>query len=363
MSAVVPARARSLQLPRSVSDRLGVGQVLGGRKRVALYRRLGRFSSRGFDSKIVIENMLMQARKRNLYSVPLLEGWLRQINNGQRFSDVIGPYIPSSEQLAIASGESSGDMTHGFDMAVYISQSNAKIVSAVKTGLSYPLFLLVMLAGLLAFIAYITPVMADMFPPEQWPPLSKALYHVSSAVRSFGILAALAAVCATIMAVLSLPRWVGPVRDSVEKILPPWSIYREVQGGLFLVTLAGIVNAGSPIDDALRRLRRIASPWLSAHLAKAVYAIAEGRRPSEALDTGLISEGLADDLQAYDRAGAMNESIVMLGQDCVQLVVEGVESICMKLRIAVMLAVAVGMVWTWGAFVMTFVAMRAANAI
>ena len=361
MSAVIG----QVQLPAAVGGlRLYLAKqaLLGGRSRLALYRRLGRFASRGFDVKVPLEDMLTRARQRKRDTAHVLETWLKGINNGQRFSDILGSDVPAAERMAIASGEETGNTDEGFAMAAYIVESNARLRSALVAGLAYPILLVISFAIMLGFIAWLViPVMEQVYSMEFWPPVSAALWYVAAAVRHYGAYTGAALVAFAVLALWTLPRWTAPVRLRLDHHLPPWSIYREMQSGMLLVTLAGAVKSGSPIDEAIRRLRRSGSPWLNVHLERAMRSVAEGHKPSVALNTGLFSESMMDDLMAYDRAGDLTDSILMLGQDCVELVAQRIKAMCDAVRIALMLAVGGSLIWTWMAFLMVFIAMRSNN--
>lgn len=334
--------------------------MLGSKGRLALYRRCSRSAARGYDTKVTLEVMLKRARVSRPVTVPLIEGWLRQINNGQTFSSVLGNAVPAAERMAISSGEETGNLEEGFAMAAFIVESGKKLRGGLIAGLAYPVLLFALLAVMLYFIAYLLiPMMEGILAFEYWPPLSASLWYVAKAVKTFGPGALAVGLVAGFVVIATLPRWTGKLRSKLDRRVPPWSIYREIQSGLLLVTLAGAVKSGTPVDEAIRRMKRSGSPWLNLHLESAMRAIAEGRRPAEALDTGLMSADLMDDLTAYDSAGDLSESILMLGRDCIELIIEKIRFICVGIGVALMLLVGGALIWTWASFLMMFIEMRA----
>lgn len=340
----------------------GKQELLSTKKRLALYRRLQRFCGNGLDVKTALEQMLGRARDKNRDSVLILEDWVRGINGGQRFSDLLGDMVPPSERMAIASGEETGQMDEGFAMAVYIVESSSNLRSAVWGSLAYPMVLLFIFFALLGFVATVLmPTLSSFFPVDKWPAISYMLYLVSSFVRSYGLITLGLLVIATFTSIKSLPRWCGSKRAKVDQLVPPWSIYREVQSGLLLVTISSVVKAGSPFDEALRRLKRSTSPWLTEHVDEMMRGIAEGRRTAHAMNTGLFSEELMDDLLAYDQAGDLSDSITMIGRDAITLVISRIKTIAGAMSGLLMVAVGLGLVWAWGSFILVFMAMRAAN--
>lgn len=336
--------------------------LLSTRNRLALYRRLERFAARGYDVKVPLEDMLARARERKRGTVPVIEDWLRALNNGERFSVTLGAHIPPAERMAIASGEETGRLDEGFAMAAYIVEANRTLRGAVMGSLAYPSVLLLAFIGLLVFVSIVLmPTLSEMFPVEFWPTPSFALYYISTAIRGAGLYVGIAGFLLAVLVVKTLPSWAGRSRSYLDGRIAPWSIYREVQSGMLLVTLSGLVQAGSPLDDALRKLKREASPWLSLHLEEMMRGIAQGQKPANAMNTGLFGEELMDDLLSYDRAGDLTESIPTLGRECVGLVTQRIKTIAGIASGLLMLAVGAGLVWSWGSFVLVFMAMRASQ--
>lgn len=345
-----------------VTLELGISEVKGSRHRLSLYRQFSRFAMRGYDVKVPLETLLERAVKRGRRTAVIYEGWLQGINNGRRFSDVLEKFVPPAERMAISSGEETGQMGQGFHMAAYIVESNNRLRSALVSTLAYPAMLLLVFIALLVFIsAFLMPQLSEMLPVEFWPPLSAALYWLSNGLRNFGLPLAVLFGVGAIAAFITLPRWRSPVRDQLDRRLPPWAIYRDVQAGLLLVALSGVVAAGAPIDDALRRLRRTASPWLAEHLDEMISNVAKGLRPARAMETGLMNDTLMDELIAYDRAGDLSDAIEFLGRDAIDLVITRIRAVATVIGTALMFGVGAALVWTWGSFVMVFLAMRAAN--
>lgn len=334
-------------------------QVLSLTRRIALYRRLARFSSRGYDIVIPIEQMLGRARERGRASQMLLESWLRSLNGGALLSQIVAGDVPAAEAMAIAAGEDSGRLDDGLEMAAYIAESTRRVHAAVLGGMLYPCVLLLLFVGMLAVVGgQLVPMLVKLYPVEFWPASAAGLYYVTWFVREYGLVLGGALLACGAWSAWSLPRWVSPLRQALDARLLPWSVYREVQGGLLLLTLSAVVNGGSPIDEAIRRMRRSASRWLAHHLDAMSRGLAEGKRPAQALDTGVFSETLMDDMLAYDHAGDLVEALRHLGKDTVELVIERLRRTFAIIGGVLMAGIGAGLLWTWGSFVLVVMAMR-----
>lgn len=362
MSAVIETAVPDEGLFMRLRRWNGRQELFAAKKRLALYRRLQRFAARGFDVKVPLEHMLLRAREKNRDSALILEELVRGINNGARFSTLLGDMVPPSERMAISSGEETGKMDDGFGMAAYIVEAGSSLKSAVWGSLAYPVVLMLVFLALLGFVSVILmPTLATLYAVEKWPAISKALYYISTFVKSYGLITLGLLVVGAIVSIKSLPVWCSGWRAKFDRRLPPWSIYREVQSGLLLVTLSSVVKSGSPFDEALRRLKRVASPWLEQHLEEMMRGVAEGRRTAHAMNTGIFSDDVMDDLLAYDQAGDLSDSITTIGKDSVELVIARIKAIAQAGSGVLMVMVGAGLVWSWGSFILVFMAMRAAN--
>ncbi|EBP7214785.1 type II secretion system F family protein, partial [Salmonella enterica] len=69
--------------------------------------------------------------------------------------------------------------------------------------------------------------------------------------------------------------------------LPPWSVYREVQGATFLLNFAALSRAQVKNEDALSQLSLHGSPWLRQRLNAASRLMKSGNSLGQALaDSG-----------------------------------------------------------------------------
>lgn len=334
--------------------------------RVKFYRRLSRFAAKGYDVVQPLEEGLARARKggrRREGEVRVYEALLVSINSGERVSDALAPYLPGAERMAVSVGEERGHMEEGFEMAEFIATSSRQLRSAVFGNLAYPAVLFVVLIALMLVNAYmLMPELRVIHPVDQWPLHSRALNALGQYVQSWGAVSGLVAAGLVGIALWTLPWWRGPIRSFLDRTLPPWSIYREVQGALLLVGMSGLVRAGLPFDEAVRQLLRISHPWLASHLETMLTNMAEGQSTSDALSTGLFGDELMDDLAAYDKAGDLASVISDIGREGVAIVSARVAAICRLTNALMMLAVGMGVVWVWVGFTSVVLAMRSANA-
>lgn len=84
--------------------------------------------------------------------------------------------------------------------------------------------------------------------------------------------------------VWSLPNMTGLLRKKVLDNLPPWSLYREIQGVAFMLNYSALTRAQVNAEGALLLLMKNASPWLHERLRETLKLLRRGRNLGQALD-------------------------------------------------------------------------------
>lgn len=354
-NATRPASAAS---DSSFERTLAKALNFGAKDRAGFYQRLERFAGRGYDVKVALAGMYERYQKKKDPRRAIWREWVRGLNAGRKFSDLVADYVPPAERLAISAGETTGEMARGFEMARYIAHSASRIRGVVIEALLYPLILSLVFIALLYFVAYkLLPAMLQISPAETWPTISYALYLTANYVKDWGWLTILGIVAFWVFVVLRLPKSTSRVRLWLDRKLPPWTIYRRVQGANMLVTLAALSAAGNPVDESIRRMRKIASPWLTRHLDQFQRRTASGKKPAEAMDTGLLDDDVMGDIMDYDNAGAFSEALDAVGKDVVDMTIASITKISATIRYSMMGLVAMGLIWTYAAMSMIVMTM------
>ena len=342
----------------SFERKLAKALNFGAKDRVSFYHRLERFAGRGYDVKVALSGMYERYQKKKDPRRAIWREWVKGLNAGRKFSELVADYVPPAERLAISAGETTGELARGFEMARYIAHSASRIRGVVIEALLYPLILSTVFIALLYFVAYkLLPAMLQISPVEKWPTISYALYLVANYVKDWGWLTILGLIGAAIYVVVRLPKSTTGARVWLDGKLPPWTIYRRVQGANMLVTLSALSSAGNPVDESIRRMRKIASPWLNRHLDKFQRGVASGKRPADAMDTGLFDDEVMGEIIDYDRAGAFSDALDAVGKDVVDMTIASITRISGTIRYSMMGLVAMGLIWTYAAMSMIVMTM------
>jgi type II secretory pathway component PulF len=222
------------------------------------------------------------------------------------------------------------------------------MAGAVLTAVGYPLFLLALLCVLLwIFSADAIPAFAEVKPMESWTGMAASMGILANSVR-LGLLPFLW-FCAVLAAVVtwSLPRWNGHWRLKVDD-LPPWSLYRLIQGAGFLGSLAAFLRAGVPLPEALRRIRLSANPWLAERIDATLFYVHSGYDLGEALHLAghrFPARDIVEDLRIYASLGNLEDSMERITAEWIGQSLADLKALGDALKVLGMILVAATIAW------------------
>jgi toxin coregulated pilus biosynthesis protein E len=320
-------------------------------KRIALYERIADFLDNKFPVEETLETIGSRYRKRKDFRAEIISDWRRKLAIGKKFSDAIKDHVPAEERVLIAAGETSaGGLPQGLREAIRLSQSTAEIRNTIISGAVYPVVLLVLTSLMLVmYNKQIAEVFLKMLDIRQWPESGRILYHISGVVVNQwwllgGILGGV-----TIALKWALPNWIGPGR-SVANHVVPFSIYKDQQSASFLLALSSMMVSGTSLNEALQKIQERGSPWLKHHVGKMLKKLrVAGSDYGKALDTGMLDEETAGDIQDYARLSTFEKAVYGIGENSLK---KTVKSIVAKMAVAkfIMLAMVTAILgWIYAA--------------
>ncbi|GKW29493.1 type II secretion system F family protein [Pectobacterium brasiliense] len=212
---------------------------------------------------------------------------LRDNSEGNSLEDVLAKWGPLEEAALISSGMASGSLPDVLKQVNVLIEARRTIFMMVLQMLIYPLLLIVLVGGAFAVVTYaVKPQLEQMSDPATWSGALSVLAMMSDTIEHSGGIAGLAFGMFVFWVLWSLPRWANPLRQWAD-YLAPWSIYKELQGAIFLMNISSLLDANVKTLDALNQLRRFASPWLRVRIEAAIDNLEEGASLGKALrDSG-----------------------------------------------------------------------------
>ncbi len=245
--------------------------------------------------------------------------WLDEMKRGKQFSQAINGWIPDSELNLISSGEKGDGIHIGLKEAIRFTEAANKMKSVIVKGAIYPgvLFLMAMIF-LGAFSKYLSPTFVSILPIDMWPGDAQALQSLSEGLVKFWYFGVAFVFIAGFIIKQTIGFWTGRGRTIADK-MPPWSIYKSYNTAAFLITLSSMMRSGTALNESLKGMSKISSPWMDTYLKKMMSNLKKGGKNfGIALDVGLLEPETAGDVIDYSELGKFEKAIHSIGEQSIE---------------------------------------------
>ncbi len=321
-------------------------------KRLALIRKLASLLRNNFslmDALGRIEQIESKNGKKpdEPYAIAMRE-WQKNLEQGYSFSDATRGWLPQEETLLVTSANIA-DLVVALENVETVVNGITKIKRAMRSAITYPLFLLVLTFGIIVMVgAYLLPPLASVAGPNVvWTGAANLLIVVSEFCMNYWHIIAASFVGICFLVWVSLANWTGWIRTLFDDFAP-WSIYKVSVSAGWLMSLSAMVNAGVAMPDAMRVLADNSSKYLRDILESALHYIANGDNLGVALSkTGrnFPSSEIIGDLTIYSEMNDFGENISKVANDYLQDSVRRMESISSTLNSVGILLVSAIIAW------------------
>lgn len=297
-------------------------KYLSGEVRRSLWRKLAKLL-RGSVPIMMALSTLHDSRK-NLKGpkdplVIALAEWIMTIKNGRRLADAIQGWVSDQETMLIAAGEQSGDLPKTLDSLSYIMKAQKDMKNAIIGGTMYPALLICMMFGMMyLFGVKVIPSFTRLAgSDDKWTGFAHLMVGTADFVQVAIIPMFLVMMAVFVAFFVSLSRWDGPLRVWADKRVP-YSVYRMIQGGAWLVSFAALVEAGGRIEDSIDNMRKTAPKWMRNRLEGILVEIRSGYAIGVAMQRaghGFPDVEIIDDLNVYGSQKGFDEALLMIGRE------------------------------------------------
>lgn len=306
---------------------------LGSDARLRIYKKLAGLLSNGVSLQAALDVLYQQASKEGKRkSDPLaiaIDSWRQAYRNGRPFGQALDGWAPLGERMLVEAGETGSRLDDALYNVIKLAENSKAISGALIGGLSYPLILLLMVAGMLQlFGGQVIPTFAQIMPMEQWTGMAAGMRVMADIADRWLLPIGIGAITFAIVFAFSAPRWTGPIRVFFDKV-PPWSIYRLVQGGGFLMSVASLVGIGVSVPEVLRKIRRNASPWMRERIDSALRHVNSGANLGDALhkgNYGFPDQQVVEDLRIYASLSSFDESLKSVADEWIETGVDKIKA-------------------------------------
>lgn len=252
-----------------------------------------------------LEQMKSRAIARKSHSYLVYARALENLSLGHNLGVSISDFATPEEVMLISSGQLSGHLSEGLELASNLLAAKQEIVQSVISALLYPVFLFVMCLVVLFVVSImVMPKFAMLSDPTKWTGAAGIFYTFTSFVNSYyGMFILLMFVILVLFSLLTLPSWTGKFRQYVENV-PPWSIYRLTVGAVWLYTVSTLMRSGAQLSHILETM--LNSESISPYLHERVLAIVVENNLGNNLGESMYNSemnfpdpDLIDDLRVY----------------------------------------------------------------
>jgi 23S rRNA pseudoU1915 N3-methylase RlmH len=330
--------------------------------RVELFKVVISSLNHGIGIKQTIERRIQKHHKRHAKlgfvkklasspggsEMPFLIHANKTLLKGETFSNAVKGWVTDNEMMLVESG-GDGELESSLNMAQDLLLSLGKIKSSVRAKMTYPVILFLALIGMiLAFSFKMLPILTSLSDPEKWEGSSKSLYdfcmffkdnvqYVIGGIFVFGF---------GIMK--TLPIWTGKVRNIFDGFFP-WSVYKEFNAGIFLISLSTLMQSGLTLLNSLQALKAQSPLYVRVEIDKMIAKTKAAESSATAINTGFLGD-IGDDIEDLAEFGDFESTLLEYGNSSVDLIIESIGGKADKIK-SVMLFCVVGFVgWGYGTF-------------
>ncbi|MCL2369426.1 MAG: type II secretion system F family protein, partial [Alphaproteobacteria bacterium] len=281
-----------------------------------------------------------------------------QINleRGMSFPDAVRPWATPNETLMLSVGDVSR-LSVALDNVVRVGEGMGRIRNAMRDAIAYPLFLFALTFLIIIAVGiYLVPPLAEAAGGDIiWRGAAAYLVSVSDFANYYWMFILAGIGTFALIVWMSLANWTGRIRYFFDDV-PPWSIYKISTSVGWMMTLAAMVQSGTPIPVAIRVLSDGSKPYLRDILDKANMFIANGDNLGTALlhtKSNFPNEDIVGDLVIYAEMNGFDENLSKIANDYLENSVRRMERISNMMNSFGIIVVSLVIAWVvFGTFEM-----------
>jgi type II secretory pathway component PulF len=327
--------------------------VLTHQRRIALYTNLQMITESGVSLTETTRLLALKIRKHMPHSFlpDILDDWLKTMAKGKTFYQALAPWVPSWELLLLRAGGST-QVAHMLKYVAQLSRSIIRLKSGLVSALRYPVFAFLMLCALLGvFTYYVVPNLETFMPHQKWPPITKALYTLTSFISEHLLFLIVFFVGSITAVIWSLSHVRSGILRRVLNRIPPWSIYKQFHSSIFLLSLASLLRSGISFGHALETIRGGSPPYIASVLIIMQTKLQAGKRAGEAIQAEIFDPETLVNLEVYADTDKLEEGIFVLAEDQLEKQIERLSAAAKLLGNIILLVVVGFIVWNYAALI------------
>jgi type II secretory pathway component PulF len=276
-----------LGITREKLDQAWYGLFFGAKERLKMYKSLATLLRNNVPLRVALVTSYGvysdDGKDADRIEALVLQDCIAGVDNGLALSVILQNWVPFDEHSTIATGDRGGKVADALMRAAEVIKRKTMMRKALLNAITYPVFLLLSVGGAFYVIATtVMPRLLTQVKPENMDSSIQVLAWLSSFVADNGAVILGVILTVVIAMGLSLTRLTGRIRFYLDK-LPPWNMYRIVQGAIFIYNVGVLLEANMPKKEILEMMLERANRYMEERLDGALLGVKNGLELGRAL--------------------------------------------------------------------------------
>lgn len=253
----------------------------------------------------VLEDFIQRlARRRRKKAAAAMTVVLNNFRDGKPLSVAFGPSLGNTERAILKAGEEGGELDEAMRLILDVDDRVYRIgTQLIDSALSPLVYVLSLWLCLWVIGAMLVPDFSQMLPPERWTGWAYAMYVMGMIAAGWsGVVVVVIFISLCIAAGVSKDRWTGKGRVFFDSWIFPFTLFRSLNGFVWLMTFTALLRARVPDTTALQTQIAVSSPYMRSRLHPVLVRLLGGQKLDDALRNAgneFPSPDLIDDIGAY----------------------------------------------------------------
>lgn len=319
-------------------------------RRKVIFEKYQVLLENGLTYNDITNKMLNRIKNKNSVEAQFYQHIADELAAGSNMAEALDGWATPNEITIISAGETAGDAAKGFREAVGLMEKLIEMKRVIVSSSIYPGFLMFALFGVIyGFANFMVPILSDFSPMEQWPQSAQDLGVFTTWVSDNIIFVLMAVALIFFIIFKSMPKLRGGIRDKILDRVPPYSLYKEIQAGLFLSSLSTLMKSGMTFANSLEFIESQAPEYVQDKIIEIIDGTNEGKSEGEAMNIDFIGE-IGDDIEDFSMGSDIGTAMAKLGDSIVKDKIRKIEASASILKYIAMAIVFVVVIWCYLSF-------------
>ena len=289
--------------------------LMNNEKRLQIYYKLAALLRNRFTLMDALDRIWMiESKDGKSPDEPMaiaVASWLKELEKGLPFSSALEGWAPMREKLMLSVGDVS-KLENALLNVIRVSEGSNRIIQPLVGAVTYPIMMMMLSMVIVVGVGiYMVPPLLEFAKNAQWTGTAKTLVSLSYFVKDYWWIFPLILFALIVAIYISFSQFTGKFRVVFDK-MPPWSLYRMFSGVSWLMSLAALVESGTPIAKSMQSLRQNANPYLRERIDKTLTFMQNGDNLGTALkrtEMHFPEDELIGDLEIYSELDNFEQAL------------------------------------------------------